>query len=188
MICAHCRQPIEPVDGPGKKYSHRHTESKRILCFGAYESEIATPTEDTTMNEPLPEREFSRRVNVQIIKDEPLSRSEWMTKGFFVTMDELNTAGSDTQALEHGDEASNAYLDNLYHRYYLDRFQPYRWRAVAANNEPIAHGESYFNEADAINAAELLFGDDSTVYLQQHEKSNQLLRYGATDWKHQAEE
>lgn len=68
MICAHCRQPIEPVDGPGKKYSHRHTESKRILCFGSYESEIATPTEDTTMNEPEAEapEEFARVIYVDL--------------------------------------------------------------------------------------------------------------------------
>jgi hypothetical protein len=41
--CQNCGQPIEPVDGPGVKYSHRHVESKRICCWDVYKPEIATP-------------------------------------------------------------------------------------------------------------------------------------------------
>jgi uncharacterized protein YegP (UPF0339 family) len=111
--------------------------------------------------------EFSRRVDVQIIKDEPLSYDDlWRT----LTHDRNHT----------GDSA---------YKQYLDRFQPYRWRAVAANNEPVAHGESYFNEVDAINAAELLFGDDTTVYrmpMYGEDRGETWLRYGKTDRDHQA--
>lgn len=103
--------------------------------------------------------EFSRRVDVDIIKDEPQTYAE-----FFAIHDH------------------DLFGDDSYQRY-LDRFQPYRWSAVAANNEPVAHGESYFHEADAINAVELLFADDTTMYWRSRdpERGDQLLRYGKTD-------
>jgi uncharacterized protein YegP (UPF0339 family) len=109
--------------------------------------------------------ELSRRVDVELIKDEPVSYGD-----FWKTHDR------------------NLNGDDVYTRY-LDRFQPYRWRAVAANNEPIAHGESYFNEADCINAIELLFGDDTTIYwapMFGDDRGFRWLRYGKTDRDAQA--
>ena len=103
--------------------------------------------------------EFSRRVDVDIIKDEPMTYED------FWHVHDRNLSG-----------------DSFYQQY-LDRFQPYRWRAESANGEVVAIGESYFNEADAINAVELLFGDDTTMYWRSREpeRGDQLLRFGKTD-------
>jgi uncharacterized protein YegP (UPF0339 family) len=125
----------------------------------------------------MSEREFSRRLNIEIIKDEPLSRDEYVEASFGIGKD-ANLAVSLSAKLEQD------YVQYLY------RFQPYRWRAVAANGEPIAHGESYFNEADAINAANLLAGDDTTAYLMPmygDDRSEKVLRFGATDRKSQSD-
>lgn len=111
--------------------------------------------------------EFSRRVNVELIRDEPLS-PEQFAEQIGVTPGELTDAR---------------------YQLYLDHFQPYRWRAKAMNGEIIARGESYFNEADAINAVELLCGDDTTVYwapMFGEDRGYRWLRYGATDRSHQA--
>jgi uncharacterized protein YegP (UPF0339 family) len=117
--------------------------------------------------------EFSRRVNVQVFKDEPKSLEE-----FF----------ADWPA-EEGDGVEVLQLRNAVYRQYLDRFQPYRWSAVAGNNEPVAHGESYFNEVDCINAIELLAADDTTMYWAREygeDRGYTLLRYGVTDRNSQA--
>jgi uncharacterized protein YegP (UPF0339 family) len=110
--------------------------------------------------------EFSRRVNVEIIKDEPTPRDQFMASSIW---------------------ASHV-IDAEYSKY-LDRFQPYRWRAIAANNEPIAHRERYFNLADCVNAVELNYGDDTTAYRMAvfgEDLSETLLRLGATDRASQA--
>jgi uncharacterized protein YegP (UPF0339 family) len=110
----------------------------------------------------MSEREFSRRLNIEIIKDEPLARKALGEK-LGLTPDELT--------------------EDIY-RKYVEEHQPYRWRAVAANNEPIAHGESYHNEADCLNAANLLAGDDTTVYVMPmygDDRSEKVLRFGSTD-------
>jgi hypothetical protein len=31
-LCQNCQRAIEPVDSPGKTYSHRHVASRRICC------------------------------------------------------------------------------------------------------------------------------------------------------------
>jgi uncharacterized protein YegP (UPF0339 family) len=129
--------------------------------------------------------EFSRRVDVYISKAEPLGREEWLAKGV-VTLDDLNAVGPG-KVVVVGDDTSE-YMDQLYRRY-LDRFQPYSWHAKAANHEITCQGESYFNEADAVNAVELMFGDDSTVYwapMYGEERGYRLLRYGKTDRDSQA--
>jgi uncharacterized protein YegP (UPF0339 family) len=110
--------------------------------------------------------EFSRRADVEIIKDEPLTPDEWAAR-YHVT-DPTNNAA---------------------YRYYLEKFQAYRWHAQAGNEEIISDGESYFDEAGAINAVELNFGDDTTMYWARtygDDRSNHLLRYGKTDREHQA--
>jgi uncharacterized protein YegP (UPF0339 family) len=57
------------------------------------------------------------------------------------------------------------------------RRQPWRWNARNANNNEImASGEAYTNEADALAAVEQLFGSGTNVYLRQHERGNQVLR------------
>jgi uncharacterized protein YegP (UPF0339 family) len=112
----------------------------------------------------MSDREFSRRLNIEIIKDELLTR-EALGQKLGLTPDEL------TQDI---------------YRKYAEEHQAYRWRAVAANNEIIAHGESYHNEADALNAANLLAGDDTTVYVMPmygDDRSEKVLRFGATDRK-----
>jgi uncharacterized protein YegP (UPF0339 family) len=114
--------------------------------------------------------EFSRRVDVQIIKDDPMTLAEYITA-----------------TVDPDDGFVDTEIEKDYRRY-LERFQPYRWRAVAANSEPIAHGESYFNEADCLNAVELLCGDETTVYwapMFGEDRSEKLLRYGITDREHQ---
>jgi uncharacterized protein YegP (UPF0339 family) len=108
-----------------------------------------------------PEREFSRRVDVQIIKRDVKTREKFAAPG------------------PNADEK---------YREYVGKFQPYRWKAVAANNEPLAHGESYFNLADCINAVTLLLADDTTVYYTHEfgeDRGLKLLRYGSTDRAHQ---
>ena len=110
----------------------------------------------------------SRRVDVEIYVDKPVSREEW----------ELIT-GNPGVTTER--------LDELY-RKYIGRHQPYRWRAVAANNEVVAYGERYFNLADCINAVELNYGDNTTMYRMPmfgEDRSETLLRYGKTDREHQ---
>lgn len=57
------------------------------------------------------------------------------------------------------------------------RRQPWRWRALSAGNfKVLASGEAYTNEADAVAAVRLLFGDRSTAFLRQAETGNLLLR------------
>lgn len=106
--------------------------------------------------------EFSRRVDVRIIKDEPKTFEDFKAdENWFSDL-----------------FAKDAYAE------YLEHFQPYRWSAVAANNEPIAHGESYFNEVDCINAVELLAADDTTMYWAREygeDRGDHWLRYGVTD-------
>jgi uncharacterized protein YegP (UPF0339 family) len=106
--------------------------------------------------------EFSRRVDVHIVKDEPLPR-EALGQKIGATFGELT--------------------EDIY-RKYVEEHQAYRWRAIAANNEIVAHGESYHNLADCINAVELLMGDNTTAYrvaVFGEDLSETLLRYGATD-------
>jgi uncharacterized protein YegP (UPF0339 family) len=104
-------------------------------------------------------REFSRRVNVQTFKDEPLTREEYDTL--------------------HGPTEESGFYEH-----YLETFQPFRWHAVGANNEIVAQGESYLHEDGCANAIELLFADNTTVYVMPmygENRGERLLRYGSTD-------
>jgi uncharacterized protein YegP (UPF0339 family) len=60
----------------------------------------------------------------------------------------------------------------------VPRKQPWRWVAKSAGNQKklATSGESYSNRQDALNAAALVFGDNSTVYLREAEQGNQILR------------
>jgi uncharacterized protein YegP (UPF0339 family) len=119
--------------------------------------------------------EFSRRVDVYISKAEPLSEADWYEAQGGV-------------AADGNFFANDAAIEAAYRRY-LDRFQPYSWHAKAANHEITCQGESYFNEDDAINAFELMFGDDTTVYwapMYGEDRGYRLLRYGKTDRDSQA--
>jgi uncharacterized protein YegP (UPF0339 family) len=125
--------------------------------------------------------EFSRRVDVEIIKDEPKSREAFAAETGC-------TCPIGSPCPMHVDKADGT-LDTDYERY-LHYFQPYRWHAQGANNKIVTDGESYHNEADAINAVELLFGDDTTMYWAPtfgEDRGNRLLRYGKTDREHQAQ-
>lgn len=115
--------------------------------------------------------EFSRRVDVDIIKDEPKTREEF--RQYHVA------AGA---AWPIGD------LDAEYARY-LEHFQPYRFHAKGDNFEIVDQSEGYLHEDGAVNAVELLFGDDTTMYWRRtygEDRGDQLLRYGKTDRDHQA--
>lgn len=105
--------------------------------------------------------EFSRRVDVRIIKDEPLDYEDWV-------------------AFHHGPdgEPDDGYAN------YVTGFQPYRFHAKGANFEIVSYGESYLHEDGAINAVELLFGDDTTMYWAREygeDRGLKWLRYGVTD-------
>lgn len=108
--------------------------------------------------------EFSRRVDIHLFKDEPPTQfafGEGMT-------------AEDMQASVQRQIA---------------KFQPYRWNAVAMNNEILCHGESYHNLADVLSVVTLLFGDDSTLYWMPEfgeERGMELLRYGSTDRRRQS--
>jgi len=53
----------------------------------------------------------------------------------------------------------------------------WRWRAFnEGNREPMASGQAYMAEADAIAAVVQLFGDGSNVYLRRNEQGNVTLR------------
>lgn len=107
--------------------------------------------------------EFSRRVDVHVFRDTPFTLEEYSI-AYPSRQPDLNY--------------------ELAHRSYLDNFQPYRWHARAANGEIIARGEAYFNEADCLNAVQLLCGDDTTTYWMPmfgEDRAEHLLRYGVTD-------
>jgi uncharacterized protein YegP (UPF0339 family) len=113
--------------------------------------------------------EFSRRVSVEIFKDDPMTREQ------FVEWTAVDGAPADQ-------------VDEAYERY-LHYHQPYRWHAKASNSRIVSDGESYFNEADCINTINLLFGDDTTMYWSRmygEDRGLQLLRYGKADREHQA--
>jgi hypothetical protein len=60
----------------------------------------------------------------------------------------------------------------------VPRKQPWRWVAKSAGNQRklATSGESYSNRQDALDAATLVFGDHSNVYLREPEKGNRILR------------
>lgn len=39
----------------------------------------------------------------------------------------------------------------------------WRWRALGANNEPLAHGEAYTRQADAKRAVQDMYGPDVKI-------------------------
>lgn len=112
--------------------------------------------------------EFSRRVDIEIIKSEPFTSDEWL-------------------ALHPGRDVDDTVI--AYNRY-LARFQPYRWHAKSTGNgEIVARSESYFNLADCIENIELNYGDDTTVYRMPifgEDRHEVVLRFGKTDREHQA--
>jgi hypothetical protein len=112
--------------------------------------------------------EFSKRVNIEVFKDEPKTCEEY-AQTFWPGTPGVNAARGDIQAA---------------HRHYLEHFQPYRWHAKAANNKIISDGESYFNLADLEETLELFAGDDTTVYYTAmfgEDRGDKWLRYGKTD-------
>jgi uncharacterized protein YegP (UPF0339 family) len=122
--------------------------------------------------------EFSRRVNVEVFKDEPKSRDEWASSATV-------TAG---QLLDIDTSDPGAAIDKLY-REYLDAFQPYWWHAQSPNGEILTNGEHYAELSGATNSIEVLFGDDTTMYwapMFGEDRGEQLLRYGVTDLAHQS--
>lgn len=111
--------------------------------------------------------EVSRRVDVEVFKDEPLDIGDF--------------------AVDRGFNAAGEGLLDVYGRY-LDLFQPYWWHAQSPNGEILTNGEHYATEAGAINSIEALFGDDTTMYWARtygEDRGIKLLRYGATDRSHQ---
>lgn len=118
--------------------------------------------------------EFSRRIDVFIIKDEPKSRMAF-AESPNIGLREL---------LDDGLSSKSAVIDAAYAKY-LEHFQPYRWVARShGNSKIIAHGESYFNEADCRDNIALNYGDNTTAYVMPmfgDDRSQKLLRYGATD-------
>lgn len=109
----------------------------------------------------MTDREFSRRVDFFVFKDEP----------------------STLEGFAHRWGISGDELDREYQEY-RDRWQPYRWHAKAKNGEIIARGESYHNVEDCLNAVNLLAGDDTTAYVMPtfgDDRSEKVLRFGATD-------
>lgn len=67
-------------------------------------------------------------------------------------------------------------------RKFFQRAQRWRWRALNAGNRRVlaVSSEAYFNQQDAIDTIEQLFGPGTTVYLRQAEHGNQLLRLAAS--------
>jgi predicted HAD superfamily Cof-like phosphohydrolase len=115
--------------------------------------------------------EFSRRVNIEVFKDEPKTREEFRV-----------------DAIVTNATWPNGELDERY-RKYLDDFQPYWWHAQSPNGEILTNGEHYLHEDGATNSAEVLFGDDTTMYwapMYGEDRHFRLLRYGKTDRDHQA--
>jgi hypothetical protein len=118
--------------------------------------------------------EFSRRVDVQVFKDEPDTREEWMA-----------TATIPAAGFLDGDP--DMVLD-IHYQDYVKQFQPYRWHAVALNNEILCQGERYFNVEDLVSTIQLLFGADTTTYwmaMYGEKRGEYLLRFGKTDRDHQ---
>lgn len=112
--------------------------------------------------------EFSRRVDVELFKDEPATL-EYFT-------DEL------WDASEMPDE-------HLAYERYLKLFQPYWWHVQSPNGEILTNGEHYAKPSGAINSIEVLFGDDTTMYYMPMfgvDRGYKLLRYGKTDRDSQA--
>lgn len=103
--------------------------------------------------------EFPPLIYVDLIKDQPLPREEYVPDHRVETKGEWDAA----------------------YRQYVERFQPFRLLVKSGDNqEPLFRStEAYFNKADAIHAAHLAFGSGSNVYLRQHEKGNQNLRMAA---------
>ena len=61
------------------------------------------------------------------------------------------------------------------------RHQPWRWVAKAANGRVVAtSGESYTNRADAMSAANLVFGWATRVTMDDGRRPVYCLRYGAS--------
>lgn len=107
--------------------------------------------------------EFSRRVDIFVYKDEPRSEEDF------------------ARSLVGGVKATT--FRSKYESY-MNSFQPYRWNAKAANSEIVAQGESYFELAGVVNAINLLFGDDTTVWWMPEfgeDRGESWLRYGVTD-------
>lgn len=114
--------------------------------------------------------EFSKRVNIEVFQDEPLSFADWWEH-----VDGVTPVGN----FYKDDAAARAA-----HADYLNAFQPYRWHAKAANNKLIGDGESYHNLAHLEETIDLAFGDDTTVYAAHmfgEDRGLKLLRYGVTD-------
>jgi uncharacterized protein YegP (UPF0339 family) len=110
--------------------------------------------------------EFSRRVDVRIIKDEPHTFEEFLSDKY---------GGEDFVDL---DQYKGEYQE------YLTKFQPFRFHAKAGNFEIMSHGENYLHEADCIHAVEVLFGDDTTMWYAREygeDRGDKWLRYGKTD-------
>jgi hypothetical protein len=108
--------------------------------------------------------EFSRRVTVEVFKDEPRPRDVFFAE----------RAGEDVSDIAAA-----------YDRY-LHYFQPFWWHAQSPNGEILTNGEHYLHEAGAINSIEVLFGDDTTMYwapMYGEERGFKLLRYGKTEHK-----
>jgi hypothetical protein len=114
--------------------------------------------------------EFSRRVDIEVFKDEPKTREEFRV-----------------HAVTTNATWPNGELDERWLQYLID-FQPYWWHAQSPNGEILTNGEHYAVEAGAINSIELLFGDDTTMYwapMYGEDRGERLLRYGKTDRDHQ---
>jgi hypothetical protein len=115
--------------------------------------------------------EFSRRVNVEVFKEEPQTFDEWV------------------EEREHCDETNGCPDCKIEYRQYLDGFQPYWWHAQSPNGEILTNGEHYTAEAGVINSVEVLFGGDTTMYwapMYGEDRGEHLLRYGKTDRDNQA--
>ena len=105
--------------------------------------------------------EFSRRVNVELFKDEPVEFAEFLKE-------------------------NSGVLADIQDRYqvYLNNFQPYWWHAQSPNGEILSNSEHYLHEDGAVNSIEALFGDDTTMYwapMCGEDRGYRLLRYGKTD-------
>lgn len=117
--------------------------------------------------------EFSRRVDVEVFKDEPLTFDEWVIRGEHLVIDRAQTEA----------EVEAKYQD------YLEHFQPYWWHAQSPNGEILTNGEHYLHEDGALNSIEVLLGDDTTMYYARtygEDLGIKWLRYGKTDRDHQA--
>ena len=55
----------------------------------------------------------------------------------------------------------------MYFVYYQDAMRQWRWQLRAANNEIIASGESYHNEADCLHAIALVKASGSAPLRKQ---------------------